>query len=79
MCVFMQKASKIHIGTRYLKTTARGENDLFLITQLQGQPSRASDGYRGVCKARKAPQERQSFLLFLGISAASGPVSPCQL
>lgn len=66
MCAFLQKASKIHTGTRYPNTTMREEDDLFLITQLHGQPNRASNSYRGVCKAMQSSSRATKFSSLLG-------------
>lgn len=65
MCAFLQ-VSKIHIGTRYLKTTMREEGDLFLITQLHRQPNRVSNSYRGVRKAMEGSSRATKFSSLLG-------------
>lgn len=65
MYAFLQKASKRHVGTRYLKTTVREEDDLFLITQLHGRPHRASNWYRGMDKARSS-RATEKFSAFPG-------------
>ena len=54
----------------------REKDDSFLITQLHGQTTRASDCYRGVWKARKAHQERQSSLLGNSYSVSAGLSTP---
>lgn len=52
MCAFLQKAYKIHIGIKYLKTTMRAD-DFFSHYTATWEPRGASDCYRGVCKAKK--------------------------
>lgn len=59
MCASLQKASKIHIGTRYLKTTVREEDDLFLITQLRGSFAEPPTGTEACIKPGKGRQEQQ--------------------
>lgn len=75
---FLQKASRMHTGTKYLQAALR-KMMLFSLYSHTRLPNRASSCYRGVCKAEKSCQKWQSFLLFLRITTVSGPVSPCLL
>lgn len=75
---FLQKASRMHTGTKYLQATLRKMMlfSLYSHTSCPTEPPAATE----VCvKPEKSCQKWQSFLLFLRITTVSGPVSPCLL
>lgn len=66
MCAFLQKAYKIHIGIKYLKTTMRADDFFFLITQPHGNPEEPLTATEVCVKPRKALQKATKFSSLLG-------------